>query len=648
MHFYLKKLLTFSVLSFFIAGCTPLFDYKSAQYSHDQQRERLQFENAHASLSKMKNIDIALHLRKEDLSYLANKSFEGFSNNFAKLHSGEFSDVSFGKLEFLLSRQQAFSQLEFSFVVDALQRKVFGHIKGKHLFNAGRDEFMIGTNFDEIVIEKIEKDESLTQNSAESHLISSSVKSFMKALNTEMLNSPLSIPVDMNILKDIHGKDLFHSSDYKLHSARPITMLTKMKMYMPYIYDGGVLFLGASEVKKEEGDAVTSLDAADLWIELSNRIELALKKNMGVSLDALEDQSSCYVSKEYLSKQMNLSLKSIDLRIIKKSLLNQDDNNNLFFKEVTLMDKNRFPSCEKAKRNCSALLQVCQRECERNYGLHKCEDCSILNPFERVRCVNRQEACKRKEELLLYECQRNENRCQIKNNQVRSECEMKNRQLMLQCRERKEGLAFDDNGIMLAKVKLKFDIVNAYAVQRIRSIVFDRTLDTLEVLKDIHVSMDSRVKSDVSNTQNSDINCSLQIQEPLFTHSFMDQVGESRKLSLCTESLHNGHLLIKAKDSVHTMQMHLSDSPYDTLVSQDTFSLECTYQNIPMLPIAGDELLKKEEVTSALGVFAGEIELRFETEELFFLISPIRLNRGTVLYPRMDEKALRFIKRTGF
>ncbi len=641
MYYYLKHIFLL-IATLLISACTPLFEDQFRDYSHDEHAQAIQLQKAHADLMRIKDIDIALHLNKELFSGLANRSFKAFNDTFKTLHSGEFSNVSFGEIEFYLSRQQALSKLEFSFEVDALERKVFGYIKAKHRLSAGRDEFLIDTNFDEIVIERIENDEIFKKNSAKSHLISSSVKSFMKALNTEMLHSPLSIPVDMNVLKEINGKKMFYASDYKLHSARPLHMLTKMKMYMPYIYEEGVVFLGASELKTIQEKNSSESNTETLWRGLKDKIDRALDHSMGVSLETIQKSSSCYISKAYLSKQMNLSLKKMDLRVIKKPLVKLAGKRNSFSKEMVLEDKKGLPACDEAKRDCSSLMQSCERACTRNYGAHNCEDCSTLNPFERVRCVSRQEACKSKEELLMYECKRSEQRCQQKNDESSRQCEIENSRLVSQCVEKKENLAFEGGSLTFAKLAFNFDVINAYAVQRIRNIVFDDTFDTLEISKDIHVSMDSRTRLDLLDAEESDFNCSLAIKEPLFTHSYADHTGERKRLSLCTKSLDNGFLSIKAKVQAHNMTINLSHSPYENLLSGDTFSLHCLYQDIPMSSLSKNSLLKKEEIPPALQAMTGELELIFETEVISFLIAPISLHKDTLLYPSMDIKAVSF------
>ena len=644
MYFYLKNLFILSALSFLISACTPLLDYKSTQYSYTEERELNELKKAHTAFDSMQSVDVALHLNKRDLSSLVNKSFDNFSKNFSELHAGEFSHVTFARLEFHLSAQQAFSDLDFSFEVDALKRKIYGHIKAKHVFTAGRDEFIMRTTFDEIIIERVENDEAFDQNSENRHLIASSVKSFMNALNTEMLNVPLKIPVDMNILKGINGKDVVSSSDYKLHTARPINMLTKMQVYMPFIYDEGVVFLGASELNKSGENTTLKPESTHLWTELNEKINLALDENMGVTLDTLQKKTSCYVSKFYLSKQMNLALKNIDLRTIKKSFLKIGKKDNRLLKEVVLFDKKRLPSCEKSKTDCSERLKPCKRECDINYGVHKCDDCSTLNPFEKVRCVNRQEACKTREELSLYECKRNENSCKHDNDLLRSECESENRSLVLQCSEKKDKLVFVDNAMTLAKLEMSFDTVNSYAVQRIHSIVFNQTLENLEVLRDVHVSVDSRLNFEITNTPNTDVNCTLEMIEPLFTPAYSDYIGDKRKLVLFTETLHNGYMMIKAKSEPHSMQIQLMDTPYENLISHNKFALSCAYQNIPMPLISQEVLLEKKDIPSKLAAVLGRLELKFEVEELSFLISPIRLSSDTVLYPSMETKAIGFTK----
>lgn len=641
MRFYLQNIFILLTLSMFISACAPLFDSREVQHSHFEQRELNEIKKAYSAFSNMQGIDVALHVDKSDLSSLVNKSFEHFSINFDELHAGEFSNVSFGQLKLDLGAQQVLSKLEFSFYIDALKRNIYGHIKAKHDFDVGRDQFVLSTNFDEIVIDKIEENTVLDQSEENRHLISSSVKSFMKTLNMEMNNSPLSIPVDLNILKNINGKDIVSSSDYRLHSAKPVNMLTKMKVYMPYIYDDGVVFLGAGEVKKSKKSVVD--DTHCMWLDFKNSIDLELDKSMGISLDKLQEETSYYVSKSYLSKQMNIALKNIDLRGINKSFLQIKEKDRVFSKDIHFSDEYRLPSCEKVKQDCSKTLQSCERGCDVNYGIHKCKDCATLNnPFEKERCISRQESCKTREELNLYECSKHEEKCRLENVDIKKVCEIENRSLVSQCQDKKDRLLFVNDEIILARLNLGLDVINSYAVQRIRTIDFDQDMNSLEVFRDLHISMDTRLKLEMTNSVDRDINCSINMPEPLFTHSQSDYVGVKRRLSLVTQARSDGYMVLKGISKPYMMKIELESTPYENFISNDDLLLNCSFMNMSLPSLTKGTFLKAKEVPKELRAVIGEIELKFEVETLSFVISPVKLDTDTILFPMMDSKAIVF------
>ncbi len=644
MHFYIKNILIFSVLFFLISACAPLRDQEASQYESVEESALEELKKTYEALDTIQSIDIALNVHRDDLSSLVNMNFKDFSQYFCGLHSGEFSNVVLGHLEFTLSGQQISSKLDFSFQVDALQGKIFGHVKAKHEFQAGRDQFIMGTNFDEIIIERVEQVEDNIKSNENRHLIASSVKSFMKALNTEIRNFPLSMPVDMNFLKGINEQEIIRSADYKLHSATPIHILTKMRKYIPYIHNNGIVFFGASELKKSPENLVLSSIGPRLWSDLDDKISSLLDKSMGVSLEAIKEHSSCYVSKVYLSKQMNTALSNIDLRSIKKYFFTLDQKDHSFSKEVVLRDKNLLPLCDEVKKDCSKSLQECTRGCDDHYGFHRCEDCSTLNPFEKVRCVSRQEACRTKEELLLYECKRDENRCNDKNDHVLSECQAENRLLVSQCSEKKKSLILSYDAITLAKLRLDVEVVNSYVIQHTKGMMFDQHLDTIEVDKEFDANVDSRIGFEVSKSSHSDIACSLQRREPLFTHSFSNHLRQKVKVSLSVEACDDGTLTIKGKNRIQNMPIQLNATPYDNLIKDDIFVLDCHYLNIPMPSIPQTELLDKSDIPSELTVMLGRTELRFEDEEISFRISPVSVNHTMVLFPHMLTRSISFKK----
>lgn len=641
MRIYLRNIFIALTLILFISACAPLSDGTQVQYSHSKQRKLNEIKKAYSVLSNMQGVDVALHLSKSDLSALVNKSFEQFSTNFYELHAGEFSNVSFEQLKFDLAVHQAVSELGFSFYIDALKRKIYGHVRAKHSFDVGRDKFVMSTNFDEMIIDRVEDNTALDHSEENRHLISSSVKSFMNTLNMEMNNSPLSIPVDLNVLKDINGKDIVTSSDYKLHSAKPVNMLTKMKAYIPYVYDEGVVFIGASKVKKSKRNVKD--DSRYLWTDLKNKIALELDKSMGISLDTLQKETSYYVSKSYLSKQMNSALKNTDLRSINKSFLQIKEKGRVFSKDIHFSDEYRLPSCEEVKQDCSKTLQSCERKCDINYGIHKCDDCAALNnPFEKERCISKQESCKTREELNLYECSKNKKKCQLENDEIRKACEMEKRSLVTQCQDKKDKLLFVNDEMVLARLNLGLDLVNSYAVQRIRRIDFDQRMQNLEVFRDLHVSMDTRLKLEITNNIDSDINCSIDMAKPLFTHSQSDYSGLKKRLSLVTQTLPDGYMLIKGVSKPYMMRVQLKSTPYEHFVSNDELLFNCSFMNIPIPSLTKEILLKAKEVPKELSAVIGNLELKFEEEELSFVISPVKLDTDIVLFPVMDSKAIVF------
>ena len=624
-----------------MTACAPLFETRQAEYSHSKQRELNKLKEAYSTFGSMKSIDVVLHIDKSDLSSLVNRSLKKFSKHFAELNAGEFSNVSFDDLELHLNTQQAHSELGFSFYIDALKRNIYGQIKAKHEFNVGRDQFVLSTNFDEIIIDRIENNSALNKNDENRHLISSSVKSFMHTLNKEMSNSPLTIAVDMNILKGVNGKDIVSSPDYKLHSAKPVNIPTKMKVYMPFIYGEGIVLLGASELKNNNEKLYLKEDRTYLWMGLNKKIDLALNEEMGIGLERLENETSYYVRKTYLSKQMNFALKDTDLRSINKSLLQIKDQT--FSKDIYFSDEYSLPSCEKVKKDCFESLQICARECDVNYGMHKCEDCSKLNnPFEKVRCISDLEACKSKEELHLYECLKEEDRCRLANTQSDNQCRKDNVERMAQCEEKKERLPFVNDRVQLAELHLKYSVSNSYAIQHIHRIRFDEDLSELEVQRNFHVSVDSSLKFALESAGTEDVNCSLRRESPLFVHSSADRMNTLRRVSVSTKHLSDGAMMIKAISKEKNMPIKLENSPLDRLLESQHFLLSCSYQNMPLTEITVEELLIRDEI---IGVISGELSLRFEDEKLSFRVSPIKVGKDLLFYPSMQEKAILFSRK---
>ncbi|PHR58920.1 MAG: hypothetical protein COA44_01890 [Arcobacter sp.] len=647
MNSYLKLFLLPIIL--IITACTPkpMHD-KDVIYSQADLEKRKLLNHTYKLLDEMQSIDAALYLNKVDFTDIINHTFSNFTEHFTLLDAPAFSKPLFGRMKINLKDQKVQSRVDFSFEVDSLNREIFGHLSARHTLQAGKNIFVIHTNFDEIVLDRIDETRPLEDNTKNKELIASAVKSFLHTLNVEIINMPLVLKVDMNILDGIHGKDIVSAKDYTLHSASSVSMHTKMDSYLPYVSKKGIILLGTLKHTRNKAYK-NKINLKTLEKLLTQRLNEDLLTYMGINLDSLQKYSSYYISKAYLSKQMNKALIKMDLRSINKFFLNISPEESSFEKNIYFFDKARLPSCQGVKEDCSKRLNICNRQCSVKYGPHSCVQCDDMrNPFAQVRCLSKLEACKSKEELHLYECNKHEDSCELDNVEIKTLCEVQNLELVSICKEDKEELLFINDEIVLAKMKLDFKIANSYAVQRIRSIKFDSRLKRLEVSRDMHISVDSRLGVSIENSHINDINCSLKVKEDLLTHSEVDFVKQLRDLDVLTQRLKDGKLLIKAISKPIFMSIQIKNKPYEKLMQDKNFKLQCYYKNMPLQAISNSKLLAVKDIPYALNPILGEVELAFEDEELSFVISPVILNDNIMFYPTMEEKAISFSRQAHF
>jgi len=648
MTLFIRSLSLFFIF-YLLTGCIP-----KAQPDHEDDYSILEFQERKLlnetlrELTQMQSLDAALYLNENDFNLFMSQSFSAFSQHFTALNAPSFSKVSLGRLKIALSKGQIRSRVDFSFEVDALGREIFGHLLAKHEVKAGKDEFIISTDFDEIVLDHINDEKDINNDNENKIRISAAVKSFLHTLNIEIINVPLSIKVNMNILNGVNGKDVVNSQDYKLHSASAINMQTKMLSYATYVNDKGVVLLGSSKLKNkydyQKYDHLEKL--RDL---VKTKINTSLMDNIGIDLEVLQRYSSYYMSKSYISQQMNRSLKYTDLRTINKFFLKIPKKESHFVKELNFFDKSQLPSCEGIAVDCSKKLISCNGYCTKKFGVHNCKTCTnITNPFAKVRCVSEFEACKSKEELLLYECNKREDRCDIEYEEIKNACEVDNLERVSICKEDKEKLEFKNNEIALARLKLEYKIANSYAVQRIRRIVFDKDLSRLEIYRDMHISFDSKLSLETENNKMKDINCTLMSKVPLLTHSEKDYVNQSRNLAVFSQRSKDGKIFIKAISRPRFESIQMNNYAYKDFTENKEYALQCFYKEMPMKKISSVELLKQKDIPYALNSMLGQLELKFEDEELSFVILPVRINEEVLFYPTMENKSIGFSRQAHF
>lgn len=646
MHLYFKNIVSLIFLTFFISGCSSLLSPDKTQSLVWEQKASTALLNTNENFRRMNGIDAVLFIPKNDLNLHVSDSLQQVSRYFNERKNKVFSDVSFSSVDFNIVQQEIFSSFSFSFNVNEINQKISGHISAEHSLRAGCDQFILSTEFKNIDIDEIGQQTELSRSHENKELIASSLKNFLHLLNIEMLNSPLNIPVQMNILEGINGKDILSTKDYKLRSAKPVNMLTKMRTYMPYMYKGGLVLLGASELNQDQLQIENNMNI--MAKNLNKDIDEELDKSLGIDLDTLDKGLSYYISKAYLSKQMNLALVNMDIRLVNASIINTEEENKIS-KSIYLYDQNLLPSCEDIKQDCSSKLNSCDMKCPLNYGSEHCQDCSkINNPFEKVRCVSTQEACKSTQELHLYECNKNEDRCEVKNSEIERACEIDNVLLMAQCQEKRDTLNSHQDIVKLSNLNILFQPLNTYAVQGVHGLRFDDDLQGLEVSRDIHISMDSRINIQATTQEHEDINCSIGVSKNVDMHSYSDLKGLNRRIELFTQVRPDGYMLLKGIGETDFKTVTLSKAPFTQLLDNKNFTLSCSYQGMPMSNISSQELLNKQDIPYALNIMHGEMELNFEEEEFSFVISPVKLSFETVLYPIMENKSIGFTQQGQF
>ena len=640
-------------LSFFIiifmSACTSLFtQQKRTIYTPSEQKTLAELNNVNNLFNSIEEVDVALSLNRTDTLALLTNSFHKFSKHFVALDRGKFSDVAFGGIKLYLSEQSAVSKVNFTLKVDALGRKISGHIKANHKIEVGSNELVLRTVFDEIVLKSIEGAKDPNKRIENSKHVASAAKSFMTALNAELLNTPLRVPLNLNILSGINEKTLFHTED-KLHSAKKIWMHTKMHTFIPYISRSGIVLLGASHHKELPKVSVYENDLRQLSLMVEKSIDEALDKSMGVSLYDVQRHTSYYVSKHYLSKQMNTTLEEMDIRTIRKFFLKIAKEDQDYSKDVRFRDKDRLPSCEKVAIACQSILEICERSCSQNYGVHKCTQCEqVKNPFEKARCVSEAEACKTKEALQLYECHKAEDTCEVNNKVTEEQCGIDNIQRVKRCENQKKRLVFENDEILLAKLNLHYDIANSYIVQRIENVKIDEDLDAIDISRDTHISVDSRIGLEIEGRKDEIFSCSLGLDKPLSIHSEVDYKKQKNKFSTSMKNQHDGKINISVTVKPDLKIARLKNTPYDALLATDGFALNCQYHGVSMPSIMGKELLNKEELPYVLNPMLGELELDLREEKFSFLISPAKVGLEKILYPSMKTKAVVFKRQAHF
>jgi hypothetical protein len=277
--------------------------------------------------------------------------------------------------------------------------------------------------------------------------------------------------------------------------------------------------------------------------------------------------------------------------------------------------------------------------------------CKVARESRRAALDARRAACITDRETRRVNCQRKNAECITKREADRIAHQAENETRVAKCNTKRAALKLVDGLVKLGEIHGDYWVKNSSLSSNIKRLNVIEDLSQATIAASLDVSLDASVRLNVNPEGLGHIACVFGFRKTLDTHA----------------NYHNDNLLIKGvishrKDPEGNLQIvvtteeqkikhiKLDPSPYEQLIADPGFVLNCTFLTMAIPTVAGAQLLSqkvfnKGKVNDSLKTMFGRGSFTMKSKEYPFTIKPIKIGKkddNLALKPKWGNKLIRF------
>jgi hypothetical protein len=632
---------------FVLSGCGHVHRAVNEKWppltTKDQQLSAI--NEANVSLSKMDNLDLAIFINETDFKHLATEAFKNYKGKLIGKTLGKVTIDSLGVPEIDLKLQGVFVATNFEITIDEYKTKLSGSVSGISALSSTDKQVNIRPSLTYLQLNKLPKDDEqqlinrLGKNAAIA-LVNDVLKSFLDNLNGAYLKDPVSIPIDLAFAKLIKSGDIVGSGDLNYSSGADIPVNISLSSFVPFINEQGVMLMASrkqtTKVATPEG---TSNDLVSKFKQYSDNASYNITTYLGESMVDLIKTTSIIFNKAFVSDTLNSSLGDLDITLQKNNFIKLPEDKRSFQKEVRIGSA-RLP-------DCGGLRHECRRdECNGPCRTDNCQNCTphhfpyIPNPV----CLASSAACQAGNVARRAGCAV----CRTAAVASMVECRAENEVRVAACIAEREVILRPLGDLMhLVDLSGEFNVTSSTVRAHIKKVSFKNDLSSLTISSNINADANTWLRLHVNPRSIAHLACVFPFTRTLDTSIHGGLNSPDVTLKINPQEQADGALILNVLSTSQTLDLALNPSPFNQLVSDPLFVLNCSFLTMAMSAVAGEELLRRGDIPSYLKPMFGEVSYEIKPQEFKFPIKPISIgkdNFAITVKPKWRDKTIDFTR----
>jgi len=620
-------------------------------------------------LNQFDKIDGILHLREKEFSNLFELAYQ---KNKGKIESMQIDEIDNMKLDLravsLVNQGIDFS-FNFGFNISEYNIPLNGFANGISILNIDEENINISVALTSLKLEPIsKKDENklikrLGLNGAVS-LINNLLKQYISNVNHHFLKDPLSIPIDLNFVKEIDLNKVVDSKTSVI-SENGITAEVALNTLIPYLHDDGFgilinskrMTIGNLENEKEN---ISEEEFNSAFIEYQNKVEQKLRTSLNLNLNEVHSNTFFFLSKAFVAQIFNKTLQNINVKVEMRDFIDIPEEKSSFESEIRLHDRQNLPSCSGLRKpfdgyDCG---ECNQESCDGPCNKKKCPSCKWYqadclaeralceaeNKLREAGCV----ACKTAKASEKAACDVRLSACKLERERRRVFHQAENEARVAECETNKLALKFVDGVLKLAELKGQAKALESQANFKIKNIQLSADLSEVSISSDFNASAKSWIRVWVNPESLGHIACIFSFRKTLENIISYKEENKTIKVSLKPQTSDDKLTLI-ATTKQETLNLKLRPIPYVQLVEDPGFVLNCSFLSIAMPLFTGAQILREKDIPEYLeAIMFGKVKLEVKSNSFELPINSVKIGENGSEYiflPAMKDNYIGFYKK---
>lgn len=676
------RLFICSILLVLSSGCTTISDKINEEWppitSYDQRN--MVVNKASQIISDPHfQADFVANLTEQAIQTHSQKSIDEYIKQISLVSVDGLSEIKVHRAEFRFINQAIRFHVEMAFTIDALKLPVLASAEGDVAVENGTNMVRLRPALSHIKLSPANKVREWWnfRHQLNHGLISGTsalLKQYINNVNGEAFKQGIEIHYSVNALKHFSPKDVASKPNVQVSGNDIEVTFDTLPNAVSFVNDNGLLIIASTKAVAEPDIEVVGSVSETEFEENNQRYRAAVEKVLGDSFGQANylnrSETGALIRSGYLASKINETLDDMRISIKLSNFLQVPDPNkpvghNTFFQDIAVHDKQSLPKCtglrkpfrgEKCDDPCHYPYDSCNSGCNLSNCDYGCKwsrpdrcareaACKVERETRRAVCQARDASCKLEQDVRRENCSRKNTECKVSREAARVLHDAENEARVAKCNTDRLALKLVDGLVKLGEIHGEYWVDNSQLSSTITKIAVSEDISKASITSDIDAGLDTRLRVWINPEGIGHLACLFSFRKTLETHATFSQPNRVINADIHTRKNDKGGIELVAVTEPQLIKASLSPSPYQQLVDDDGFNLNCTFLSIGLPIVAGTQLLKEGRLGDGLASMFGRARITLDSQEFKFEIQPIDISlmeSNIRLLPEWEEKSIGF------